>query len=41
MKKYIIQILDNVKFESPKNLNHKITPKMTSKSVEFIKENLN
>ena len=40
-QKYINQIVDNVKFESPKNLNHKITPKMTSKSVEFIKENLN
>ena len=34
------QIVDNVKFESPKNLNHEITPKMTSKSTEFIKENL-
>ena len=40
-QKYINQIVDNVKFESPKNLNHKITPKMTSRSVEFIKENLN
>ena len=40
-QKYINQIVDNVKFESPKNLNHKITPKMTSKSTEFIKENLN
>ena len=40
-QKYINQIVDNVKFESPKNLNHEITPKMTSKSTEFIKENLN
>jgi len=40
-QKYINQIVDNVKFESPKNLDHEITPKMTSKSVEFIKENLN
>ena len=40
-QKYINQIVDNVKFESPKNLNHKITPKMTIRSVEFIKENLN
>ena len=39
-QKYIYQIVDNVKFESPKNLNHEITPKMTSKSTEFIKENL-
>ena len=40
-QKYINQIVDNVKFESPKNLDHEITPKMTSKSVKFIKENLN
>ena len=40
-QKYINQIVDNVKFESPKNLDHEITPKMTSKSAEFIKENLN
>ena len=40
-QKYINQIVDNVKFESPKNLDHEITPKMTSKSIEFIKENLN
>ena len=40
-QKYINQIVDNVKFESPKNLNHKITPKMINRSVEFIKENLN
>ena len=40
-QKYINQIVDNVKFESPKNLDHEITPKMKSKSVEFIKENLN
>ena len=40
-QKYINQIVDNVKFESPKNLDHEITPKMTSKSIKFIKENLN
>ena len=40
-QKYINQIVDNVKFESPKNLDHEITPKMTSKSTKFIKENLN
>jgi len=40
-QKYINQIVDNVKFESPKNLDHEITPKMKNKSVEFIKENLN
>ena len=40
-QKYIDQIVDNVKFESPKNLDHEITSKMTSKSTEFIKENLN
>ncbi len=40
-QKYINQIVDNVKFESPKNLNHKFTPKMINRSVEFIKENLN
>ena len=40
-QKYINQIVDNVKFGSPKNLDHKITPKMTSKSIKFIKENLN
>ena len=40
-QKYINQIVDNVKFESPKNLDHEITPAMTSKSIKFIKENLN
>ena len=40
-QKYINQIVDNVKFESPNNLDHNITPEMTSKSVKFIKENLN
>ena len=40
-QKYINQIVDNVKFESPKNLDHEITPKMISKSIKFIKENLN
>ena len=40
-QKYINQIVDNVKFESPKNLDHEITPKMTIKSIKFIKENLN
>jgi len=39
-QKYINQIVDNVKFESPKGLGHEITTKMTNKSVEFIKENL-
>ncbi len=39
-QKYINQIVDNVKFESPKNLGHEITPKMIRKSVKFIKENL-
>ena len=35
-QKYINQIVDNVKFESPNNLDHNITPEMTSKSVKFI-----
>ena len=39
-QKYINQIVDNVKFESPKGLGHEITPKMINKSVKFIKENL-
>ena len=39
-QKYINQIVNNVKFESPKGLGHEITNKMTKKSVEFIKENL-
>jgi hypothetical protein len=39
-QKYINQIVNNVKFESPEGLGHEITTKMTSKSVEFIKENL-
>ena len=39
-QKYINQIVNNVKFESPKGLGHEITTKMTKKSVEFIKENL-
>ena len=40
-QKYINQIVDNVKFESPKGLGHEITPKMIRKSTKFIKENLN
>ena len=40
-QKYINQIVDNVKFESPNNLDHNITPETTSKSVKFIKENFN
>ena len=40
-QKYVNQIVDNIKFESPNNLGHEITPEMTSKSVKFIKENLN
>ena len=40
-QKYINQIVDNVKFESPKNLGHEMNNKMLSKSVKFIKENLN
>ena len=39
-QKYINQIVDNVRFESPKGLGHEITPKMINKSVKFIKENL-
>ena len=39
-QKYINQIVDNVKFESPKGLGHEITPKMIRKSTKFIKENL-
>jgi len=40
-QKYINQIVDNVRFESPKGLGHEITPKMIRKSTKFIKENLN
>ena len=40
-QKYINQIVDNVKFESPKNLGHQIDNKMLLKSAKFIKENLN
>ena len=49
-KKYINQIVANVKFESPKGLKHtdagpgigpKMTKKLKNKSVEFIRENLN
>ena len=40
-QKYINQIVDNVKFESPKNLGHQVDNKMLLKSVKFIKENLN
>lgn len=39
-QKYINQIVDNVRFESPKGLGHEITPKMIRKSTKFIKENL-
>ena len=39
-QKYINQIVDNVKFESPKNLEHQVDNKMLLKSVKFIKENL-
>ncbi len=40
-QKYINQIVDNIKFESPKGLGHEITPKMINKSVKFIKEYIN
>ena len=40
-QKYINQIVDNVKFESPKNLGHQVDNKMLLKSAKFIKENLN
>ena len=36
-----LDLVDNVKFESPKGLGHEITPKMIRKSTKFIKENLN
>ena len=39
-QKYINKIVDNVKFESPKNLGHQVDNKMLLKSVKFIKENL-
>ena len=39
-QKYIKALVDNIEFESPKNERHTISDKMISRSVEFIKRNL-